>query len=164
MEQYLIGLFQGMSFLTVALLGAGVFLCVVETFVPKIGITGIFGIVLMAMGMSSYYIDGFKPRQVISLLAIVAVVLAIFILIELLLENKGIIKNPDRHKFRTYNSTTALQDLVGNSGKAITNIDLGGTVEINNTLYYAISDSYIAAGSMVQVIGVQNNTLVVKVK
>jgi len=165
MEQYIISLFQDMSLLTIALLGAGILLCIVEVFVPKVGLTGLLGMLLIASGLSSYYIDGFKLKQIVGILSIIALVLAIFICIELVLESKGIIKNPNRYKFRTYNESSAsLNDLVGYFGKAVTNIDLGGTIEINGTLYYAVSSSYIAKGSVVQVIGVQNNALVVKVQ
>ena len=163
MGQYIINLFQDMSLLTIALLSAGMLLCIVEVYVPKVGLTGILGIVLLGVGFSSYYIDGFKLKHMISLLAIVALVLALFIMIELILESKGIIKNPDRYKFRTYSDPTdELRDMVGKKGKAVTNIDLGGTIEINGKLYYAISYSGIAQGSIVEVIGVQNNALVVR--
>lgn len=162
MEQYIINLFQNMSLLTITLIGAGLLLCIIEVFVPKIGLAGLLGIVLMGVGFSSYYIDGFKLNQMISLLAIIALILALFIMIELILESKGVIKNPDRYKFRTYNPVEQLNSLIGKKGKAITNIDLGGTIEINGKLYYAISNSGIAKGSIVEVIGVQNNTLLVR--
>ena len=160
MEQYIVGLFQNMSWLTIALLGAGVLLCVVEVFVPKIGLTGVLGVALLVCGLSSYYLDGFKFKQLIGILSIVALVLAVFIMIELVLESKGVIRNPDRHKFRTYEVN--LNDLVGVTGRAITNIDFGGTVEIKGKLYYATSDKYIAQGMLIEVIGVHNNSLVVK--
>lgn len=163
MEQYIISLFQNISLLTSVLLGAGILLCIVEVFVPKLGLTGILGIVLLATGMSSYYMDGFKLKQMIGLLSIITLLLAIFICIELVLESKGVIKNPNRHKFRTYKDVN-LNTLVGEFGRAITNIDLGGTIEIDSRLYYAISNTRISVGSVVQVIGVQNNALVVKVR
>ena len=103
MEQYIIGLFQNMSILTIALLGSGVLLCIIEVFVPKIGLTGMLGIILVGTGISSYYIDGFKANQIVGILAIIAVILGFFIVIELILESKGIIKNPNRYKLRTYN-------------------------------------------------------------
>ena len=163
MGQYIINLFQDMSLLTMVLLGVGMLLCVIEVFVPKVGLSGILGIALLGTGLSSYYIDGFKFKQLISISSIIALVLAVFIIIELVLEGKGVIKNPNRYKFRTYNDTTiALNGLVGKSGRAITNIDLGGTIEIDGKLYYAISNVKISSNSIVQVIGVQNNTLVVK--
>ena len=164
MEQYIIGLFQNMSILTIALLSAGVLLCVIEVFVPKVGLSGLLGISLVVTGISSYYIDGFKIKQIVGLLSIIALILAIFIFIELMLEAKGVINNPNRYKFRTYNeSSQKLSNLVGSYGKAVTNIDLGGTVEINGNLYYAISNTPINSGVFVQVIGVQNNALLVKV-
>ena len=164
MEQYIVGLFQNMSILTISLLGAGVLLCVIEVFVPKVGLAGLLGIVLVVTGMSSYYIDGFKIKQMVGLLSIITLVLAIFIFIELLLESKGRINNPNRYKLRTYNNPREkLNDLVGSYGKAVTNIDLGGTIEIDGNLYYAISQTPINSGVFVQVVGVQNNALVVKV-
>lgn len=162
MGQYIINLFQDMSLLTMVLLGVGMLLCVIEVFVPKVGLSGILGIALLGTGLSSYYIDGFKFKQLISMSSIIALVLAVFIVIELVLEGKGVIKNPNRYKFRTYSTEVSLYDLVGKTARAITNIDLGGTIEIDGKLYYAISNKQISANSMVQVIGVQNNTLVVK--
>ena len=165
MDQYIINLFQDMSLLTVALLGAGLLLCVVEVFLPKFGLSGILGIALIGTGMSSYYIDGFKVKQMVGLLAIITLILAMFIVIELILESKGIIKNPDRYRLRTYNEPyVTLRNMVGRVGKAITNIDLGGTIEIDGKLYYAVSNIIIVKGSMVSVIGVQNNSLVVKIR
>lgn len=161
MEQYIISLFQNIGLLTAVLLGAGVLLCMVEVFVPKVGFTGVFGIVLTATGITSYYMDGFKLKQIIGILAIIALIIAVCMVIESVLESKGIIKNPNRNKFRTC-GTQNLNNLIGNFGKVITNIDLGGTIEINGRLYYAIGSSKIESGRLVQVIGVQNNALVVK--
>lgn len=164
MMDYIINLFQGMSLLTIALLGAGVLLCIAEVFVPKIGLTGILGIALLGTGMSSYYIDGFKFQQMVALLSIVALIIALFIFIELILESKGIIHNPDRYKLRTYNEPSSqLNALVGRIGKAVTNINLGGTIDIDGKLYYAISSMNITVDSLVQVVGVENNALIVKV-
>lgn len=164
MEQYIIGLFQNMSLLTMVLLGAGILLCVIEVFVPKVGLTGVLGMVLLACGLSSYHLDGFKVKQLVSLMAIIALILALFIMIELILEGRGVIRNPNRYKFRTYEAKMNLKDMIGKFGKAITNIDLGGTIEIDGNLYYAISDVRISSDRIVEVIGVQNNALVVKVK
>jgi membrane-bound ClpP family serine protease len=152
-----------MSILTIALLSAGLLLCVVEVFVPKIGLMGFLGIALLGLGFSSYYIDGFEVKYIIGLLGIVTIILSIFIMIELILESKGIIKNPNRYKLRSYNDNVIhLQSLVGQKGKAVTNIDLGGTIEIGGNLYYATSTSGIVKGSAVEVIGIKNNTLIVK--
>ena len=75
MGQYIVNLFQDMTILTIALLSAGVLLCIVEVFVPKVGLTGILGLALMVLGFSSYYIDGFKFHQIISLITIITFVL-----------------------------------------------------------------------------------------
>ena len=164
MGQYIISLFQDMSILTIALLGAGMLLCIIEVFVPKVGLVGILGMMLLGVGFSSYYIDGARVKYIIGLLAIITLMLAIFIIIELILESKGIIKNQDRYKFRTYNnSMNELKSLIGHKGKAVTNIDLGGTIEINGKLYYAISGSSIAKDSTIEVVGIKNNALVVKI-
>lgn len=162
MEQYIIGLFQNISWLTIALLSAGVVLCVVEVFVPKVGLTGLFGIALLICGVSSYRIDGFNFKQIIGIISIIALILAVAILIETILEHKGIIKNPNRYKFRTYNTENPLKALISKTGNAITNIDLGGTVEVDGKLYYAISSSPIIKDKIVQVVGVQDNALIVK--
>ncbi len=162
MGQYIVNLFQDMTLLTAVLLGAGFILCVVEVFVPKVGLSGLLGLALLGTGLSSYYIDGFKVSQLISLLSIIALILTLFIMIELILESKGVIKNPNRYKFRTYNIAISIYDLVGKRGKAITNIDLGGTVEVAGKLYYATTSTTILAGQFVQIIGVNNNALIVK--
>lgn len=162
MEQYIIDLFQNMSILTIVLLSAGVVLSIVEVFVPKVGFTGLLGMALMVCGFSSYYIDGFKIHQIITMVTLITFVLALCIMLELILESKNIIKNPDRYKFRTYNEQSQLSELVGKTGRAVTNIDFGGTIDIEGKLYYCISSNVIAKGTNVQVIGINNNTLIVK--
>ena len=159
MYQYITQMFQNMSLLTAVLLGAGLFLCIIEVFVPKIGLAGLLGIVLLGLGTSSYYIDGYKLKDIIGILSIVAIVLAVFIVIELILESKGIIKNPNRYKFRTYQPS--LNELIGKVGKAYTNIDMGGTIDIEGKLYYAISNTNIEQGAYVEVIDVQGSSLFV---
>ena len=161
MEQYIINLFTNMSLLTAILLGVGILLCIVEVFVPQIGLTGILGCSLIVVGFTSYYIDGFKFKQIITLLSIIAFVVALFIMVELILESKGIIKNPHRHKFRTISLLHSMDSLVGKVGIAYTNIDKGGTIDIDGKLYYAVSDNYIPQGSQVTVSRVDNNCLVV---
>ena len=161
MEQYIINLFTSMSLLTAVLISAGVLLCIVEIFVPKIGLTGILGFVLIVLGFTSYYIDGFKPNQIISLVSITAFVLAVFIMIEMILESKGIIKNPNRHQFRAIGMQQSYDTLVGRDGKAYTNIDQGGTIDIDGKLYYAVSSNFISQGSYVVVVKAEKNYLVV---
>lgn len=162
MMNYIVNLFQDMSLLTMVLLGAGVLLCIGEVFVPKFGLTGLLGIALLGTGMSSYYIDGFKFSQMVVLLSIIALIIALFVFIELILESKGVIHNPDRRKFRTYSEPSQLNNLVGRIGKAVTNINLVGTIDIDGKLYYAISSISIERDGLVQVVGVENNTLIVK--
>ena len=159
---YIISLFQNMTILTIVLLATGVLLCIIEIFLPRVGLAGILGVVLTLLGFSSYYLDGFKIKHIVSLVSIIAFMLVMLMIIELILEAKGVIKNPDRYKFRTYKVEDGLQSLVGKTGVAVTNIDLGGTVEIEGKLYYAISKNALSSGSIVEVAGVQNNTLVVR--
>ena len=161
MEQYILNLFTNMSLLTAILIGVGVLLCVVEIFVPKIGLTGILGFVLIVLGFTSYYIDGFKPNQIISLVSIIAFVLAVFIMIEMILESKGVIKNPHRRKFRTIGAHQTFETLIGKVGKAYTNIDKGGTIDIDGKLYYAVSNNFIPQGASVTIVTADNNYLVV---
>ena len=161
MEQYIIGLFTNMSLLTAVLIGAGVLLCSVEVFVPKIGLTGILGCALVCLGFTSYYIDGFRYKQIISLLSIITCIWIILITVELILEGKGIIKNPNRHKFRTINIDRLFESVIGKEGKAYTNIDRGGTIDVNGKLYYGVSDSFISQGSQVIVVAVEGKHLVV---
>jgi membrane-bound ClpP family serine protease len=134
----------------------------VEIFIPKVGFTGLLGMALMICGFSSYYIDGFKIYQIVSIVIIITFILAFCIMLELILESKNIINNPDRYKFRTYNEQSQLSELVGKTGRAVTNIDFGGTIDIGGKLYYSISSNVIAKGTNVQVIGINNNTLIVK--
>ena len=161
MEHFVIELFNNMSLLTAILIGVGILLCVVEIFVPKIGVTGILGFSLVIFGFTSYYIDGYKIKHIITLLSIIAFVIAIFIMIELVLESKGIIKNPHRRKFRTISIQQSFNSLIGKVGKAYTNIDMGGTIDVDGKLYYALSDTFITQGSEVSVVAVDGNSLVV---
>ena len=160
MTQYIISLFQDMTLLTIALLSMGLLLCIIEVFVPQVGLAGLLGIVLLGAGLSSYHIDGFDIIHIVSLLTIISLILAVFIVIELILESKGVIKNPNRYKLRN-TVKWSLNDLIGKVGKAYTNIDMGGTIDVDGKLYYAVANTPIPQGSFVQVVGVQNNSLVV---
>lgn len=163
MMQFILSLFQGMSLLTMVLMGASMMLCVIEVFVPKFGITGIFGIALMTMGFSSYYIDGFRIKPMIALLALITIILSLFIMVELVLESKGVIVNPNRYELRPYPLTiNQLNSLIGCQGVTVTNVNLGGKIEIDGKLYDAVGVNNIAKGSVVKVVGVRNNQLIVK--
>ena len=163
MGQYIINLFQGMSWLTISLLLAGVLLCAVEVFVPKFGLAGWLGIGLTLIGISSYYIDGFKFIQIVGILVIIALFLAFVILIDVIIKGfKDKKEKEAKERLSFENSDAEFKILMWKYGKAVSRISKGGTVEIGNNLYYAISNEIISEGTMIQVIGVQNNALVVK--
>lgn len=162
MLEYFVNMFDGISLLTAVLLSAGILLCIAEIFVPKIGLTGFLGIIILILGGSSYYIDGFKLKYFIGLITIIMLVLSLAICIELVLEATHKISNPDRYKFRTHHAKPDLTRLIGSFAKAVTNIDMGGTVEINGKMYYAIANTKIEAGKLVEVIGVNGTALIVR--
>lgn len=154
-------MFASMGILTAVLLSAGVLLCLIEVFVPKFGITGVLGIFMVVLGASSYYIDGVQWKYFIGLVTIIMLVLSIAICIELVLEARHKISNPNRHQFRTYKDVP-LTSLIGSFAKAVTNIDMGGTIEINGKMYYAIANAKVDAGKLVEVIGVNGTALIVR--
>lgn len=162
MLEYFLDMFNGMSLLTAVLLSAGLLLCLAEVFLPKVGLSGLLGVVMLALGVSSYYIDGANWKYIVGIATIAMLVLSIAICIELVLESKGKIRNPNRRKIRTYPLQEDLTGLIGNFAKAVTNIDMGGTVEINGKMYYAMANSRVEAGKIVEVIGVNGTALIVR--
>lgn len=162
MLNYFINMFEGMSLLTAVLLSAGVLLCIAEIFLPKIGFSGFLGFFMFLAGISSYYIDGFGWKYIVGLSTMVMLLLSLAICIELLCEAKGKIHNPDRYKLRTYPLHQDLTSLIGSFATAVTNIDLGGTVAINDKMYYAIANNPISAGKLVEVIGTNGSAIIVR--
>lgn len=162
MLEYFVNMFEGISLLTAVLLSAGVLLCLVEVFLPKIGLSGFLGIIILILGISSYYIDGFRWKYLIGLATMIMLVLSLAISIELILEANHKISNPDRYKLRTYHPQDELAQLIGSFAKTVTNIDMGGTVEVNGKMFYAIANTKIDAGKLVEVIGVNGTALIVR--
>lgn len=163
MLNYFVNMFEGISLLTAVLLSAGVLLCLAEIFLPKIGFSGLLGFLMLLTGFSSYYIDGYRWKYIVGLGTIIMLLLCVAICVELICEAKGKIHNPNRYQLRTYPLNKDLTTLIGSFATAVTNIDLGGTVSINDKMYYAIANSPIPAGKLVEVIGVNGSALIVRV-
>ncbi len=157
----------------------GIILIVLEIFViPGFGIAGISGIVLTIAGLTLALVRNidfdftFVPKGSLAvsfLIVSVAMALPLIILIAFgqklfdstLFKKMGVeaeMKTADGFSVRD----NSRQNLIGQTGIAVTNLRPSGKVEINNEQYDSIADgSFIAKDSAVKIIRVQGTYLVV---
>ncbi|HLP20065.1 MAG TPA: NfeD family protein, partial [Chitinophagales bacterium] len=160
--------------------GVGLILILLEIFIiPGFGIAGISGIVLTIAGLTLSLVRNidfdftFVPKGDLSLsLLMVSVAMALPLILLIAFGQKifdsrvfkkmGVhteMKTSDGYSVRS----TTLQNLVGSTGMAITNLRPSGKVEINGEQYDSIADgSFIIKDAPVKVIRVQATYLVVQ--
>ncbi len=173
---YLEGLAANWEILVFAV---GIILIVLEIFViPGFGIAGISGIVLTIAGLTLALVRNidfdftFVPKESLPfsfLIVSVAMALPLIILIAFgqklfdstMFKKMGVeaeMKTTDGFSVRD----NSRQNLIGQTGIAVTNLRPSGKIEINNEQYDSIADgSFIAKDSTVKVIRVQGTYLVV---
>ena len=167
------------------LIGIGLTLIIVEIFVlPGFGIAGISGIICLVWGliqaMSIRYpgnpgeFEGFDNLGNISGavtntgLSVIFTAIGVTILMRTLTENSlfgkrlvlastlGDVEAPDTV------SRSALDELIGQEGRAVTPLTPSGTVDLNGKEHDALSDAeFVEAGSAVNVVAVRNGRIIV---
>ncbi|HLP50840.1 MAG TPA: NfeD family protein [Chitinophagales bacterium] len=164
----------------ILIFGVGLILILLEIFViPGFGIAGISGIVLTIAGLTLSLVRNidfdftFVPKGDLSLsllMVSVAMALPLIMLIAFgqkifdsrLFKKMGVhteMKTSDGYSVRS----TTLQNLIGSTGMAITNLRPSGKVEINGEQYDSIADgSFILRDAPVKVIRVQATYLIVQ--
>lgn len=80
-----------------------------------------------------------------------------------ILGRTGLFENSTTFDSRSSRETKELKKLIGKSGRAVGVLNLGGRARINGRVYEVLSiKSYIEDNSHVKVVGVKDNTLLVR--
>lgn len=162
-------IFTQMHWIAVVLISVGFVFFIVEVFIPGFGFFGTTGIISIIAGVVFRICQGITIEQALTLVLLVigAIVLGfMFILISAkcgilgrtgLVENKSTLSND-------YNvPEKQIIKLVGKSGKAISNLSLGGQAKIRGKIYDVMSiSSYIEKGSNIKVVEIKDNTIMVR--
>ena len=141
----------------------------VAVFVPGFSFFGITGIASMVAGVVVRICQGISVEQALTLVLLVmgAICLGyIFILISAkcgILGRSGLVENRSTLSVDYNQPTKELRKLVGKSGKAISNLTLGGQAKIAGKIYDVISiSSYIDKGSNIKVVEIKDNNIMVR--
>ncbi len=154
----------------------GVILLAIEIFaIPGFGVTGISGIILMVTGLAlamvhipftmDTYFFGMLFKSIVIVISLAFFALLISIIAATQIINSApfsfMALHADQQKSEGFVSFDSnLADLVGKIGVAITDLRLSGKIQIEDTMYDAISISmYIEKGQQVKVVKFENGQL-----
>lgn len=162
-------IFTQMHWVAAMFLIIGVVLIIVEVFVPGFGFWGISGAVSLVVGVIVRICMGLNLVQSLTLILLVAGFSIVVVGLIVYSARYGILGKTGLFERGTtisedYNKTPKeLKKLVGRSGKAITNLDMAGKAKIRGKIYDVVSlTSYIEKGSNIKVVGIKDNTILVR--
>ncbi len=161
-------IFTEMSWIPAVLLCVGAIFIVIEVFMPGFGFFGISGSVLIVAGIIVRIIEGLSLLQSIMLILIVLLFFIVCFIFMVIGAKSGLISSSLFENSSTlsedYNKVSKeLRKLVGRSGKAISQLNLGGKAKINGKIYDVQSiNSYIEPGSHIKVVEIKDNTIMVR--
>lgn len=162
-------IFTEMSWISGSLLCLGLLFVIVEVFMPGFGFFGITGMCSLIAGIVVRICEGLSLEQSLILILIVLGALAVGGLFMIFSAQYGFLGRTGLFE----NQTTISKDynkldkehkkLIGKSGKAVSNLNLGGQAKINGKIYEVQSiSSFIPEGSHVKVVSIKDNTIMVR--
>lgn len=162
-------IFSQMSWIAAALMFGGLVFIVVEVLLPGFGFFGIAGSASIIAGVIVRIVQGLTLVQSVVLILmilvffIVCLIFMVFSAQHGILGRTGLFENATTFESRNGRELKELKKLIGKSGRAQGVMNLGGKVKINNITYDAVSvKSYIENNQHIKVIGVKDNTLLVR--
>ncbi len=165
----LTSIFTEMSWISGTLLCIGLLFVIVEVFVPGFGFFGISGLLSLIAGIVVRIIEGLSIEQSFALILIAFGVIALGTLFIVFSAKYGILGRTGFFENRTtiskdYNKVDKEhRKLVGKSGKAISDLNLGGQAKIKGKIYEVQSiSSFIARGSNIKVVSIKDNCIMVR--
>ncbi|MBR6778653.1 MAG: hypothetical protein IKM43_00655 [Clostridia bacterium] len=164
----LLAIFTQMSWVAAILLIVGVVLIGIEAFVPGFGFFGVGGTVSLIAGIIVRICQGLNVEQSMAFILLCLAVFIVFGLIFVFSARFGLFGRNLFEKSSTLDKNynvpeRKIKKLVGKSGKAITDINLGGKAKIRGKIYDVQSlSSFIETGSNIKVVDIKNNILVVR--
>lgn len=164
-----VSIFTQMSWISASLLCVGLVFIFVEVLLPGFGFFGITGCISLVAGIVVRIVEGLTLVQSVVL---ILMVLGFFVLCAMvmvfsaqhgILGRTGLFENSTTFDSRSSREAKELKKLIGKSGRAVGVLNLGGRARINGRVYEVLSiKSYIEDNSHVKVVGVKDNTLLVR--
>lgn len=154
------------TWVTFLLFLAGIFLLILEIFIPDFGLIGITGVVLLGLGYLSNQNDLWGSLLDLGLAIVIAVVTAYILLKKgytFLPGKSSLILGTALEKNRGYSTAKDYSLFLGKTGTASTTLRPSGKADIDGQMLDVVSDgAIIREGSCVQVIHVEGIKIIVK--
>ena len=154
------------TWVTFLLFLAGIFLLILEIFIPDFGLIGITGVVLVGLGYLSNQNDLWGSLLDLGLAIVIAVVTAYILLKKgytFLPGKSSLILGTALEKDRGYSTAKDYSLFLGKTGTASTTLRPSGKADIDGQTLDVVSDgAIIREGSRVQVIHVEGIKIIVK--
>ncbi len=162
-------IFSQMNWISAALLFGGLVFLFVEVLLPGFGFFGITGGLAIVAGVVVRICQGLNLLQsVVLILMVLAFFFVCFVVMVFsarfgMLSGSGLFENENTFSSRENKGLKELKKLIGKSGRAVGVLNLGGKARINGRVYDVLSiKSYIEDNQHVKVVGVKDNTLLVR--
>ena len=169
MKVEFLSIFTEMSWICIVLFCIGLAFLIIEAFVTGFGFFGITGGLSIVAAVIIRICQGLNLVQSLSLILIVIGVMMILTVIMVYSAQYGILGHSGLFEKKTsiakdYNEPTRkIKNLVGKSGKAITDLKLAGKAKIRGKVYDVVSmKSYIERGSNIKVQEIKDNEIIVR--
>ncbi|APZ48935.1 hypothetical protein BW721_04140 [Jeotgalibaca sp. PTS2502] len=154
------------TWVTFLLFLAGIFLLILEIFIPDFGLIGITGVVLLGLGYLSNQNDLWGSLLDLGLAIVIAVITAYILLKKgytFLPGKSSLILGTALEKNRGYSTAKDYSLFLGKTGTASTTLRPSGKADIDGQTLDVVSDgAIIREGSRVQVIHVEGIKIIVK--
>lgn len=161
----LVNFLSGISWIAVLCFSFGFLLVMVEMFHPGFGVPGIFGGILLIIGV---IITATSVIEVLILVSIIIAVLGVALTLVLKSATKGrlskiLILRETQKKEEGYTGTEDLQYFVEKEGIALTILRPAGTADFNGIKMDVVSEGdFISKGEKVRIIKVEGRRIVVR--
>ena len=149
----------------VAILVAGLFLLIIEMFIPGFGVAGITGVVLLIVGI---ILTARTPFEAFVMFLILVFLLAILLRTILRSAAKGklskkLILNLQAKQELGYTASKDSSEMIGRKGIALTDLRPAGTGEFDKVRLDIVTEGgFIEKGTKIKIISVNGNRIVVE--
>ncbi|MDD4350569.1 MAG: NfeD family protein [Clostridia bacterium] len=162
-------LFTEMGWISAVLLSLGIVFCIIEIFIPGIGFFGISGSLMVVGGIVVRAVAGASATQVVIMIILFfLIMLAMFAFMTYsakygILGRTPIIENGTAISKSYIDKKIMLEKLVGKKGLAITDLNLGGKIRVNDQEFNARTlDNIIHSGYKIEIVQIEDNEIIVK--